>query len=149
MQKQYSKIAIVNLLEDYNKKDYAFALYDSEYRILSTIQSIPLVIVNPRCKDNRVIGILKKVIEAKDYKGTKITAEVVAVVDMDSYNQRIIERERAAALEKEKKTIEKELNEEIKKEYSLDFYERMVKQYTDNSKIRELVERLKTINEKI
>lgn len=146
MQEQYNKIAIVNLLEDYNKKDYAFALYNDEFKLLSTIQSAPLVIVNPRSKKNRVIGVLKKVIDTKDYKGTKITAEVVAVADMDSYNQRIIERERSAALEKEKKAIEKELNEEIKKEYSLDFYERMTKQYPDNLRIRELVERLKSIN---
>lgn len=109
MQEQYNKIAIVNLLEDYNEKDYAFALYDNEFKLLSTIRSIPLVIVNPRNKENRVIGVLKKVIDAKDYKGTKTTAEVVAVADMDSYNQRIIEGERTVALEKEKKAIEKEL----------------------------------------
>lgn len=147
MQEQYDKIAIVNFLDDYNKKDYAFALYDDEFKLLSTIQSAPLVIVNPRSKENRVIGVLKKVIDAKDYKGIKITAEVIAVADMDSYNQRIIERERAVALEKEKKTIEKELNEEIKKEYSLDFYEKMVEQYPKNQRIKELVEKLKNISQ--
>ena len=36
----YKNIAVVNLLEDYNKKDYAFALYDEDCEVLNSIKKL-------------------------------------------------------------------------------------------------------------
>ena len=78
----FNRVAIVNLLEDYSKKDYAFALYETEFRVLSVGD---LVVVNARGKDNRVLGTVKEVMTIDEYsKG--VNAQVVAVVNMDAYN---------------------------------------------------------------
>ena len=79
------------MLEDYSKKDYAFALYETEFRVLSVGD---LVVVNARGKDNRVLGTVKEVMTIDEYsKG--VNAQVVAVVNMDAYNARIEEKNKA------------------------------------------------------
>ena len=59
----FSKVAIVNLVDDYNKKDYGFALYDEDINeIVKYDTNHPLyLIVNARGKNNRVLGILKEI----------------------------------------------------------------------------------------
>ena len=53
----YDLVAIVNLLEDRNKKDYGFALYKEEYELLRSVnRENALVVVNARDKDRRVLG---------------------------------------------------------------------------------------------
>lgn len=145
----FKGIAIVNLLNDYNKKDYAFALYDEEWKLIAYPGA--LVVVNARGKDNRILGIVKDVMSVEDYyyadknKGIKITAEVVGVVNMDGYNAREAEKVRLAELEKKKIAIEKELEAEIKKRKSVEYYEEMAKKYSDNPKLAELVKELKSL----
>lgn len=148
----FKNIAIVNLLEDYNKKDYAFALFDEDWEVLNSIKNHPaMVVVNARGKDNRLIGIVKGIMTVEDYyyadknKGTKITAEVVGVVNMDGYNAREEEKVRIAELEKKKAAIKKELEAEIKKRKSVEYYEEMAKRYSDNPKLAELVAELKSL----
>lgn len=87
----FNRVAIVNLLEDYSKKDYAFALYETEFRVLSVGD---LVVVNARGKDNRVLGTVKEVMSIEEY-GKGVNAQVVAVVNMDAYNTRIEEENKA------------------------------------------------------
>ena len=65
----FNKVAIVNLVDDYNKKDYGFALYDEDMNeIVKYDTNHPLyVVVNARGKDNRVLGILKEVKSVEAY----------------------------------------------------------------------------------
>lgn len=135
----FNKVAIVNLLDDYNKKDYGFALYESEFRILALND---LVVVNARGKDNRILGIVKEIKSVEEY-GKNVTAQVVAVVNMDSYNKRVDEENKAKELAKKKAAIEKELEAEINKRKSVEYYEEMAKKYSDNPKLAELVAELK------
>lgn len=139
----FNKVAIVNLLEDYNKKDYAFALYDTEYEALSGDGD--LVVVNARGKDNRVLGVVKDVMSLEEY-GKGVNAQVVAVVNMDAYNARIEEENKAKEVAKKKAAIEKELKEEINKRKTVEFYEEMAKKYSDNPRLAELVEELKGLS---
>lgn len=78
----FSKVAIVNLVDDYNKKDYGFALYDKDINeIVKYDTNHPLyLIVNARGKDNRVLGILKEK-EPVEIVFDDLT-EVDALIDM-------------------------------------------------------------------
>ncbi|GAA6313847.1 hypothetical protein F290043J8_18730 [Mediterraneibacter gnavus] len=104
----YDLVAIVNLLEDHNKKDYGFALYKEEYELLRTANlNNTLVVVNARNKDRRVLGKVKVILPVSVY-GENPTAQVVGVVNMNAYMKRKKE---------EKKRIDKinELKSLIKK----------------------------------
>lgn len=135
----FNRVAIVNLLGDYNKKDYAFALYETEFRVLSVGD---LVVVNARGKDNRVLGTVKEVMTIDEY-GKGVNAQVVAVVNMDAYNTRIEEENKAKEVAKKKAAIEKELEEEINKRKTVEYYEEMANKYFDNPRFAELVAQLK------
>lgn len=90
----YDLVAIVNLLEDCNKKDYGFALYKEEYELLRTANlENTLVVVNARSKDRRVLGKVKEILSLKEY-GKNPTAQVVGVVNMEAYAKRKEEEER-------------------------------------------------------
>lgn len=84
----YDLVAIVNLLEDCNKKDYGFALYKEEYELLRSANlENTLVVVNARSKDRRVLGKVKEILSLKEY-GKNPTAQVVGVANMDAYAKR-------------------------------------------------------------
>jgi hypothetical protein len=144
----YKWVAIVNLLEDYNKKDYAFALYDEELEMTKHVWSAgrpTTVVVNVKTKDNYKLATVKSIMPVKEYKGHKITAEVVGVVNMNPYITRENEKVRQKELAKKKAAIEKELEEEINKRKSVEYYEEMAQKYSDNPKITELVAELKRL----
>lgn len=104
----YDLVAIVNLLEDRNHKDYGFALYKEEYELLRKANlNNTLVVVNAKSKDRRVLGKVKVILPLSVY-GKNPTDQVVGVVNMDAYAKR--EKE-------EKKRIDKinELKSLIKK----------------------------------
>ena len=139
----FKNVAIVNLLDDYNKKDYAFALYDNELEMIGDMSHIPaLVVVNARDKNNRVLGTVKEIKSVEEY-GKNVTAQVVGVVNMDSYIARVEEENRLKELAKKKADIEKELEKEINKRKSVEYYEEMAKKYSDNPRLSELVAELK------
>lgn len=140
--KEFNTVAIVNLLDDYNKKDYAFALYDEDYDYFSSDNQ--MVVVNARGKNNRILGIVKEIMPVEKCN-VKVTAQVVGVVNMDRYNHDIEEEQRAKELEKRKLAIEKELEAEINKRKSVEYYEEMAKKYSDNPKLSELVKELKEL----
>ena len=135
----FNRVAIVNLLEDYSKKDYAFALYETEWKAL---QPGDLVVVNARGKDNRVLGTVKEMMSLEEY-GKGVNAQVVAVANMSAYNARIEEENKAKEVAKKKAAIEKELEEEINKRKTVEFYEEMANKYSDNPRLAELVAELK------
>lgn len=142
----FNKIAIVNLLEDYSKKDYAFALYDTEHDLLMKSwngeEITALVVTNAGGKDKRVLGKVKRMMFVEEY-GKGVTAQVVGVVNMDAYNVRIEEENRLKEIAKKKAEIEKALDAEIKKRKDAEYYEEMAKKYSDNPLIGQLVEELK------
>ena len=142
----FKNVAIVNLLDDYNKKDYGFALYDNELGMIQTMAHYPaMVVVNARGKDNRILGTVKEIMPVEEY-GKGVTAQVVGVVNMDGYIARVEEENRLKELAKKKAAIEKEL-EEINKRKSVEYYEEMAKKYSDNPKLAELVAELKGLGE--
>ena len=144
----FNKVAIVNLVDDYNKKDYGFALYDEDMNeIVKYDTNHPLyVIVNARGKDNRVLGILKEVKSVEAY-GKCVTAQVVGVVNMNAYNARIDEENRQKEIAKQKASIEKELKSEIEKMNNIALYEKMAKEHPENPRLAELVNTLKELGE--
>lgn len=147
--KGYNYVAIVNLLEDYNKKDYAFALFDEDEKLIKGTGH--LVVVNARGKDNRVLATIKDIMPVEMYNErcnkAAITAQVVGVVNMDRYIAHVEEEKRLKELEKKKLAIEKELEKEINKRKSVEYYEEMAKKYNDNPRLAELVSELKGLGE--
>lgn len=142
----FKYVAIVNLVEDCYKKDYAFALYEEDYRLISfveAVQSPAMVVVNARSKNNRVLATVKKIIPVEEYNGTKITAEVVGVVDMNRFVRREAEKVRLEEIAKKRAIIEAELEKEINKRKSVEYYEEMAKKYSDNPRLAELVGELR------
>ena len=142
----FSKVAIVNLLDDYNKKDYGFALYDSEYDLLSC-DGNDLVVVNARGKNNRVLGRVKELATLESWeKG--VTAQVVGVVSMDGYNARIAEEKRQEEVKKQRAKIDKEFRERLDKLQDADYYVKMAERYADRDpELVKLVDQLKELGE--
>ena len=145
----FKYVAIVNLIEDVYKKDYAFALYEDDYRMISYVEaakSPAMVVVNARNKNNRQLATVKNIITVEEYNGTKITAEVVGVVDMNRFIRREEEKERLAELAKKRAAIEAELEKEINKRKSVEYYEEMARKYSDNPRLAELVGELRGLS---
>lgn len=107
----YDLVAIVNLLEDCNKKDYGFALCKEEYELLRTTNlENTLVVVNARSKDRRVLGKVKEILSLKEY-GKNPTAQVVGVANMDAYAKRKEEQDYIDRIKELNHLIDKKLDE--------------------------------------
>jgi hypothetical protein len=151
--KDFKHVAMVKLLNDYSKKEYAFALYDEELAALSALEgkTEDIVVVNASSKNNRVLGIITGIYTTEAFydipnnKGINITAEVVGVVNMTGYVAREEEKRRQQELAKKKAAIEKELEAEINKRKSIEYYEAMAKEYSDNPRLAELVSELRQL----
>lgn len=144
----FNKVAIVNLLDDSSKKDYAFALFDSEWALMeqgeTEVKPNTLVVVNPRGKDNRVLGVVKSVMTVEEY-GRVVSAQVVGVVSMTGYLDRVAEQERQKEIAEKKAAIEKELRKEIDKINNIELYEKMANDHPENTRLAELVAALKEL----
>ena len=153
---KFDYVAIVNLVEDTFKKDYAFGMYEEDVKLTKVYTGEEsyqkqMVVVNARYKDNRVLGYIKEIVPVDEYlaknKNAKITAEVIGVVNTDGHIARVEEETRLKELAKKKAAIEKELEEEINKRKSVEYYEKMAQQYSDNPRLAELVAELKDLGE--
>ena len=146
----FKYVAIVNLVEDSYNRDYAFALYEDDYHMISYVEAVSspaMVIVNARGKNNRQLATVKKIVPVEEYNSSiKITAEVVGVVDMNRFIRREEEKERLAELAKKRAAIEAELEKEINKRKSVEYYEEMAKKYSDNPRLAELVGELRGLS---
>jgi hypothetical protein len=124
----YDLVAIVNLLEDWNDKDYGFALYKEEYELLRSANlENTLVVVNARSKDRRVLGKVKEILSLEEY-GKRPTAQVLGVVNMDAYMNRV-EEERAKNIEKIKYRIEKKIDDILDGHKDLDNLFKQLKEF--------------------
>jgi hypothetical protein len=131
------KIAIVNLEDDYYKKDYGFYLYD-DVKVGDT------VVVNPNNKF--ALGKIKALKTQEEY-GKNVTKDVVGIVNMDTYKKRVEERNKAIELAKQRKEIQRELDAKISKLKDLEFYERMAKELGERDpEIAVMVDKLKKLN---
>lgn len=145
----FKNVAIVNLIEDLNQKDYGFALYDNELGMIAAMSHYPaMVVVNARGENNRVLGTVKEIVTVEEY-GKGVTAQVVGVVNMDSYIARVEEENRLKELAKRKAAIEKELKAEVDKINNLELYEKMAKEHPENQRLTELVAELKGLGEQL
>ncbi|MBU5333563.1 hypothetical protein KQI61_15290 [Anaerocolumna aminovalerica] len=115
------RIAVVNLLEDYYKKDFGFALFEDA-------NVGDLVVCNPR--GSYSLGKVKNITTQEEY-GKSVTKEIISVVDMDAYNKRVEERKIQLKLKKEKEEIKKELDKKISKLKDAEYYERIAKEFGD------------------
>lgn len=107
----YDLVAIVNLLEDWNDKDYGFALYKEEYELLRTANlKNTLVVVNARSKDRRILGKVKEILPLEEY-GNNPTAQVVGVANMDAYEKRKEEEDYIDRAKELNHLIDKKLDE--------------------------------------
>lgn len=107
----YDLVAIVNLLEDHNRKDYGFALYKEEYELLRKANlNNTLVVVNAKSKDRRVLGKVKVILPLSVY-GKKPTAQVIGVVNMEVYSKRKEEEERINRIKEINRLINKNNSE--------------------------------------
>jgi len=131
------KIAIVNLEDDYYKKDYGFYLYDN-------VKIGDTVVVNP---NNKFALGKVKAIKTKEEYGRNVTKDVVGVVNMDAYKKRVEERNEAIELAKQRKEIQRELDKKISKLKDLEFYERMAKELGNKDpEIVDMVNKLKGLS---
>ncbi len=132
----YNHVAIIQLLEDEQKKLYTFALYDDE---IFECRPGKLVVVNPRYEENRVLGIVQRV-EKRDGLDLLCVAQVVGVVDCNCYKERI---------NAEKEAREKELREQFAEELlgtATHFgLEAVAKLFPSNGKLVEIAENLKKL----
>lgn len=136
----FKNVAVVNLLEDCNKKDYGVALYDAEMNLIT--RGDQMVVVDVRGKGSNVLGTIKEITTIEEY-GKAVHAQVVGVVNTDGYTARINEENRLKEIAKKKTAIEKELEAEINKRKSVEYYEEMASRYSDNPKLAKLVAELK------
>lgn len=85
------------MVEDYGKKDYAFALYKEEWELITGknyMHNPVYVVVNARNRNNKILGIVKELVPIEKYGKNNVTAQVVGVANMDAYNARIKEETR-------------------------------------------------------
>lgn len=148
----FKKLAVVNLCEDSNKKDYSFALYDEEYAMIvddeGKIKEGVRVAVETRTKTYPLLGTIKEIKEINTGDSVAhITAQVVGVFSVDNYEARKVELKRRTEIAKKKAAIEEELNKEILKRKSLEYYEEMAEKYADNPVLQELVATLKELGD--
>lgn len=143
--KGYNYVVMAKFLDGCNNKEYAFALYDEDEKLIRGKGD--LVVVNAKHKDNRTLCVVESIMSVEAYnerddKAT-ITSQVVGVVNMDRYVAHVEEEKRLKELAKKKLEIEKELEREINKRKSVEYYEAMAEKYSDNPKLAELVAELK------
>ena len=142
--KDFNKVAIVNLFDDYACDDYAVALYDDEAKLICDSW---MVVVHGWGNENaRVLGEIKRVFPIEDCD-KEILGQVIGVVNMDAYNKRHIEEKRLKETAEKKATIEKELEQEINKYKTVTYYEDMAKKYPNNSRLQDLVNKLLELGE--
>lgn len=147
MTNNYEYVARVQLMEDAYKRDYYFALYPgdvekvSEYKPGEEIDT--MVIVNARGESKRQIAFVKEIISAAEY-GKDVTAQVVGVVNMHPYYHRKHTESVVAAIEKQRAVIEAALQAEIAKRKTIEYYEKIAKEYPE---IGDMVKDLKALEE--
>lgn len=142
--KDFNRVAIVNLFDDFAHYDYTVALYEDEVGLLCNPW---LVVVNGWGNENaRILGQIKRIIPIEDCN-EEIVGQVVGVVNMNAYNKRFTEEQRLKETAEKKTKIKTELEQEINKYKTVTYYEDMAKKYPNNSRLQDLVNKLLGLGE--
>jgi len=148
----FNNVAIVQFPG--NPKKYGFAIYDKELELLEEYNTTE-VIVKSMLTGYDTLAQLFEITTRKEFesrrenKGIKITAEVVGVVDKRSYDKRVAERERLEEITKRTAEIKRKLDEEIERRKTLEFYEKIVQEYSDDTELAGLVKELKKLDAEV
>lgn len=147
--KNFDNIAIIQFPG--NTKKYGFAIYDEELELIEKYCTKEVVVKSALTMNDTLAYLVeiktREEFESdSEYKNVKITAEVIGVVDQRPYNKRVAERERLEEIAKRTAVIKRKLDEEIERRKTLEFYERMVQEYSDNTELAELVKELKNLD---
>lgn len=148
----FNNVAIVQFPG--NPKKYGFAIYDEELELLEKYNSTE-VIVKSSLTGYDTLALLFEITTRKEFesrrenKGVKITAEVIGVVDKRSYDKRVAERERLEEITKRTAEIKRKLDEEIERRKTLEFYEKIVQEYSNDTELAELVKELKKLDAEV
>lgn len=148
----FNNVAIVQFPG--SPKKYGFAIYDEELELLEKYNSTE-VIVKSSLTGYDTLALLFEITTRKEFesrrenKDIKITAEVIGVVDKRSYDKRVAERERLEEITKRTAEIKRKLDEEIERRKTLEFYEKIVQEYSDDTELTELVKELKKLDAEV
>lgn len=149
----YKYVAIVNMFNDVNRKDYAFALYETEKDLLVNQETMelyinePLVVTNSTSKNNRTLAIVKEIKPVEEYKGCKITAQIVGVVNMYGYLDRKAAEEKELELKRKKNELITQIQARVDKLNNLAYFERIANQFADiDPDLAGLVDELKGLS---
>ena len=153
--KGFNYVAVVELFEDVNKKEYGFALYDSELSLICdeelNLKRDTMVVVNSLYETNKCLGYVLRVVPLNDFlaenknRGRKITAQIVGIVNTDGYDARVAEEKRQEEIQKQIVAIDKRVQDIIKEKQTITLYEDMVKMYPEDMELQQLVNTLKEL----
>ena len=146
--KNFNNVAIVKFFD--NTKKYGFAIYDEELELLEKYNTDEVIVKSKLTENDTLVKVFeittREEFESRpDNKNVKVTAEVVGVVDKRPYNRRVAERERLEKIAKRTAEIKRKLDEEIERRKTMEFYEKIVREYTDNAELAEMVKELKNL----
>ena len=150
--KNFNNVAIIQYPG--NPKKYGFAIYDEELELIEKYNTNE-VIVKSALTGYDTLAKLFEITTREEFesrpenKNVKITAEVVGVVDQRPYHKRVAERERLEEIAKRTAAIKRKLDEEIERRKTLEFYEKIVQEYSDNTELAELVKELKSLDAEV
>lgn len=144
----YKYVAIVNLVDDINAKDYGFAVYDEDMDFFNRIpfdyDTPAYLIVNAR--DNYSLAKLKRIVCIEEYSKdctAPVTKEVICFCDATNYNNRIKQRKEEAERKIKETKLRSELDERIAKLKDMDYYKRMADELgSRDSELKSLVDEL-------
>lgn len=125
----YNYVAIVHLEEDYNKKDYGFALYDPES---SYAKVGDYVMVNP--KNKFTLGVIQQIMSPDEY-GKPVEKEVVSLCKTHGYEERVAARNEEIERQRKEMEIRKELDERISKLKDIEYYNNMATRFADKDPV--------------
>ena len=157
----HSFIANVVLLNDDSQKEYSFAMYTDEYVLLELDKDgvvVPgqLVVVNPRNYNRRVLGkiVSAHCVEDPDHPGSvnpevrdiHPTAEVVGVVSMHRFNNKLLDMERKKQMIDVQQRLDQELEKLSKERRDSSHYEHVINtMYPGNETLISLLQKLQDL----
>lgn len=138
----YNKVVLVHIYGDRTTKSYAFKLYDDkcvegDYVVVDTIRGIQ-------------IAKVESIHSVESYSGTTPTREVISIINMKDYNDRVEKRK----LEKKTKDRIRRLKKDIKRKIdsitTIKIYEKIAEEYKDiDPELFNMVSELKNLNDNL
>lgn len=150
---EFDYIAKVVLLEDNTKKEYQFAMYVEDYVELHRYNNIlepDQMVVVPVKKDGVtrfVVGVVTDVYPVPDNMSSEHPySEVIGVVNADRYTDKLRRIQKESELIEIRKALETQLTKLAEERRTSSHYEHVIAtMYPDNAELRELLDKMKEI----